>query len=171
MIMDLGEKKVTMRGDTRFIADNATVIGDVTLENRVSIWFNTVIRGDMNSITIGEGTNIQDGCVLHTGSDHVLTIGKEVTVGHKAMLHGCSIGSRCLIGINAILLNGAVVGDNSIIGANTLVPEDMVIPARSVVLGSPGKVVKEVTESQVAEIEHAARVYVEKIGIYARYMK
>ena len=167
MIMDLGEKKVTIRGHKHYIAENATLIGDVTLEDGVSIWFNTVIRGDMNSIVIREGTNIQDGSVLHTGSEHVLIIGKEVTVGHKAMLHGCTVGDRCLVGINAIVLNGAVIGDNSIIGANTLVPEGMVIPERSVVLGSPGKVVKEVTNDQLAEIEHAARVYMEKIDEYA----
>lgn len=168
MIMDLGEKKVTIRGHKHFIAENATLIGDVTLEDGVSIWFNTVIRGDMNSISIGEGTNIQDGCVLHTGSDHVLIIGKEVTVGHKAMLHGCTVGDRCLVGINAIVLNGAVIGDGSIIGANTLVPEGMVIPDGSVVLGSPGRVVKKVNDDQRAEIEHAARVYMEKIEVYNR---
>lgn len=103
MIKDLGDKKVTLPGNNFFVAENATVVGDVTLGENVSVWFNSVIRGDMNSISIGDGTNIQDSCVLHTGAEHTLVIGKEVTVGHMAMLHGCRVGDRCLIGINAIV--------------------------------------------------------------------
>jgi carbonic anhydrase/acetyltransferase-like protein (isoleucine patch superfamily) len=169
MIMDLGEKEVSLQGNFHFIAENATVIGDVTLGHGVSVWFNSVIRGDMNRITIGEGTNIQDSCVLHTGSEHTLTIGREVTVGHKAMLHGCRVGDRCLIGINSIILNGAVIGDNCIIGANALVPENRVIPEGSIVLGSPGKVVKKVSDTQIDEIAQAARVYMENIHLYRKY--
>jgi len=166
MIKDLGDKKVTLPGNNFFVAENATVVGDVTLGEHVSVWFNSVIRGDMNSISIGDGTNIQDSCVLHTGAGHTLVIGKEVTVGHMAMLHGCRVGDRCLIGINAIVLNGAIIGDNCIIGANALVPENRVIPDGSIVLGSPGKVVKQVSALQREEIAHAARVYMENITLY-----
>ena len=161
MIYRLGDRRVELRGENHFIAENATVIGSVILQNDVSIWFNCVVRGDNDPITIGEGTNIQDGSVLHTDAGIPMNIGKYVTVGHKVMLHGCEIGDNSLIGINSVILNRAKIGKNCIIGANALVPEGKVIPDNSMVLGSPGKVVKELTEKHVMMIKMSALHYVE----------
>ncbi|MFT7221312.1 MAG: carbonic anhydrase/acetyltransferase-like protein (isoleucine patch superfamily), partial [Candidatus Azotimanducaceae bacterium] len=122
MIYRLGDREPEFKGDY-WIADSATVLGAVILEQDASVWFNAVLRGDNDVITIGEGSNIQDGAVLHTDPGHPLTIGKGVTVGHKAMLHGCLIGNNSLIGINAVILNGAKIGENCLIGANALIPE------------------------------------------------
>lgn len=168
MIYRLGDKRVELRGDNHFVADNATVIGSVVLENDASVWFNVVIRGDNDPITIGEGTNIQDGSVLHTDAGVPLTIGSHVTVGHQAMLHGCTIGDNTLIGINAVVLNNAVIGKNCIIGANSLIPEGKVIPDNSLVMGSPGKVVKQVTDSHAQVIKMSALHYVENANRYKR---
>ncbi|HQO03994.1 MAG TPA: gamma carbonic anhydrase family protein [Spirochaetota bacterium] len=164
----LGERKVTSAGEDAYIAGNATVIGSVTLGNNASIWFNAVVRGDSNTIRIGANTNIQDSCVCHTEKGNPLTIGDNVTVGHKAMLHGCTIGSNCLIGINAVVLNGAVIGENCIIGANALVTEGKEIPAGSLVLGSPGKVVRQITEEEKRTIADSAVHYVENFRRYRR---
>ena len=168
MIYRLGDKQVEIRGEDYFIAHNATVIGSVILENNASIWFNCVVRGDNDPITIGEGTNIQDGSVLHTDAGVPMTIGKNVTVGHKVMLHGCEIGDNSLIGINAVVLNNAKIGKNCIIGANALIPEGKVIPDNSMVLGSPGKVVKELTEKHEMIIRMSALHYVENFKRYKR---
>ena len=127
MIYNLGERTVEIKGD-HFIADSATVIGSVVLENNASVWFNAVIRGDNDVITVGENSNVQDGSVLHTDHGQPLTIGKNVTIGHKVMLHGCEIGDGSLIGINSVILNGAKIGKNCLIGANSLIPEGKVIP-------------------------------------------
>ncbi|HON78924.1 MAG TPA: gamma carbonic anhydrase family protein [Spirochaetota bacterium] len=167
----LGERMVTLAGEDAYIAKNATVIGSVTLGNNASIWFNAVVRGDSNTISIGENTNIQDSCVCHTEEANSLTIGDNVTVGHKAMLHGCTIGSNCLIGINAVVLNGAVIGDNCIIGANALVTEGREIPAGSLVLGSPGKVVRQITDEEKRTIAHSAVHYVENFRRYRRELQ
>ena len=156
----LGDRKVEIKGDDYFIADNAIVIGSVVIENNASIWFNTVVRGDNDVITIGENTNIQDGSILHTDPGIPLTIGKNVTVGHKVMLHGCEVGDNSLIGINAVVLNHAKIGKNCIIGSNALVPEGKVIPDNSIVMGSPGKVVKEVGEQHLKMLEYNAAHYV-----------
>ena len=139
MIYSLGDKKVQFVGEDYFIADNATVLGSVVIHKDVSIWFNAVIRGDNDPITIGEGTNIQDGVVIHTDDGIPLNIGKGVTVGHQAMLHGCTIGDNSLIGINAVVLNHAKIGKNCIIGANCLITQGKEIPHNSMVLGSPEK--------------------------------
>ncbi|OUS25298.1 gamma carbonic anhydrase family protein [Gammaproteobacteria bacterium 45_16_T64] len=168
MIYRLGEKRVELRGDQHFIADNATVIGSVVLENDTSVWFNVVIRGDNDPITIGEGTNIQDGTVLHTDAGVPMNIGKYVTVGHQVMLHGCEIGDNTLIGINAVVLNNAKIGKNCIIGANSLIPEGKVIPDNSLVMGSPGKVVKQISESHAQIIKMSALHYVENGKRYQR---
>ncbi|AUM11865.1 gamma carbonic anhydrase family protein [Ketobacter alkanivorans] len=168
MIYRLGEKQVEIRGTDYFVAHNATVIGSVILENDASIWFNCVVRGDNDPITIGEGTNIQDGSVLHTDAGVPMNIGKYVTVGHKVMLHGCEIGDNSLIGINAVVLNNAKIGKNCIIGANALIPEGKVIPDNSMVLGSPGKVVKELTEKHQMIIKMSALHYVENFKRYQR---
>jgi carbonic anhydrase/acetyltransferase-like protein (isoleucine patch superfamily) len=110
VIYSLGDRKIELRGEDWFIADNATVIGSVVLENNASIWFNAVLRGDNDLIVVGENSNVQDGSVLHTDTGAVLTIGKNVTVGHKVMLHGCTIGDGTLVGINSVILNGARIG-------------------------------------------------------------
>ena len=144
-IYRIGEKAPQIDASA-WIAPNATVIGDVRLAANASIWWNAVLRGDNDPITIGENTNIQDGSVLHTDEGVPLTIGRDVTVGHMVMLHGCTIGDGSLIGIGAIVLNRAVIGKNCLIGANTLIPEGKVIPDRSLVMGSPGKVVRELTD-------------------------
>jgi carbonic anhydrase/acetyltransferase-like protein (isoleucine patch superfamily) len=170
MIYSLGERRLETCGDF-FIADNATVIGSVILEANASIWFNAVVRADNDVITIGENSNIQDGSVLHTDVGIPLIVGKNVTVGHKVMLHGCTIGDGSLIGINAVILNGAVIGRGCVIGANALIPEGKVIPDGSVVMGSPGKVVKEVSESQRAMLELSALHYVENFKRYQKMLK
>lgn len=171
MIYRLGDRRVELRGTDHFIADNATVIGAVILEQNVSIWFNVVIRGDNDPIHIGEGSNIQDGTVLHTDHGFPLTIGQHVTVGHQAMLHGCEIGDNSLIGINAVVLNGAKIGKNCIIGANALIPEGKVIPDNSMVMGSPGKVVRELTDKNVALIKLSALHYVENFKRYKAHLE
>lgn len=143
-----------------FIAESATVIGQVQLEADASVWFNVVIRADNDRISIGTGSNIQDGSVLHVDPGMPLTIGEHVTVGHKVMLHGCDIGDGSLIGINAVVLNGAKIGKGCLIGANALVTENMVIPDGSLVLGSPAKVVKTLSEEQQQQIKAGALHYV-----------
>jgi carbonic anhydrase/acetyltransferase-like protein (isoleucine patch superfamily) len=168
MIYNLGDRKVEIRTDDYFIADNATVIGSVVLEQNASIWFNAVLRGDNDVITVGENSNVQDGSVLHTDGGFPLTIGKNVTIGHKVMLHGCVIGDNSLIGINAVVLNGAKIGKNCLIGANALIPEGKVIPDGSLVMGSPGKVVREMTADQIKGLELSALHFVEN---FKRYKK
>ncbi|MFN8734738.1 MAG: gamma carbonic anhydrase family protein [Hyphomonadaceae bacterium] len=144
-----------------WIAHNATVIGDCVLHHNASIWFNSVLRGDCDTITIGENSNVQDGAILHTDIGIPLTIGKNVTVGHLAMLHGCEIGDNSLIGIGAVILNRAVIGKNCIIGAKALIPEGKVIPDNSLVMGAPGKVIREVTPDQAQFLTGSALHYVE----------
>ncbi|MGI9322871.1 MAG: gamma carbonic anhydrase family protein [Pseudomonadales bacterium] len=144
-----------------WVAPNATLIGSVIVGNNVSVWFNAVVRADHQPITIGENTNIQDGCVLHVEGHIPLTIGRNVTVGHKVMLHGCEIGDNSLIGINAVVLNDAKVGKNCLIAANALVPEGKEIPDGSLVMGSPGKVVRQLTDEQIEGLALSAQGYVE----------
>ncbi len=153
--------RIRTHGDDYWIAPTAVVIGNVILERHASIWWNAVIRGDSEPITIGENTNIQDGCVLHTDPGFPLSIGRDVTVGHLAMLHGCSIGDGSLIGIGSVILNGARIGRNCIVGAKALIGEGKTIPDHSVVLGMPGRVVRHATPEQLAETERAARHYVD----------
>ena len=168
MKYSLSEKEIQIVGEDYFIAENATVIGSVVIHNNVSIWFNAVIRGDNDPITIEEGTNIQDGAVLHTDEGIPLNIGKGVTVGHQAMLHGCKIGDNSLVGINAVILNHAKIGKNCIIGANCLITQGKEIPDNSMVLGSPGKIVREVTPEEIEELKHSAEHY---IGNFKRFKK
>lgn len=162
MLYSLGKSKVDIAGEDYFVAPSADVIGNVKLENNASVWFNAVIRGDNDPITIGENSNVQDCSVLHTDVGFPLTIGKNVTIGHKVMLHGCTIGDNSLIGINAVVLNGAKIGKNCLIGANSLVTEGKEIPNGSLVMGSPAKVVKTLTEEQQAGLLKNAEAYVEK---------
>ena len=146
MIHALGDRRVETVGDEFFVADNATVVGSVRLGRNASVWFNCVVRGDNDLITIGENCNIQDGSVLHTDEGVKLTLERNVSVGHMVMLHGCHIGEGSLIGIKAVILNGARIGRNCLIGANALIPEGKEIPEGSLVVGSPGKVVRKLTE-------------------------
>ena len=156
---------------TAWIAPNAVVIGDVRIEANASIWWNAVLRGDNDPITIGENTNIQDGSVLHTDEGVPLILGRDVTVGHMVMLHGCTIGDGTLIGIKSVILNRAVIGKHCLIGANTLITEGKAIPDRSLVMGSPGKVVRELTDDEVARLLTSAQHYVENARRYAAQLK
>ena len=162
MLYRLGEREVEIQGDDYFVAENASVIGSVRLENNASVWFNAVIRGDNALIIIGENSNVQDGAVLHTDPEYPLTIGSNVTVGHMAMLHGCSIGEGSLVGIGAVILNGAVIGRNCLIGAKALVGEGKEIPDGSVVLGMPGKVRRQVTEADLRMLARIPPHYVNR---------
>ncbi|MCP4133975.1 MAG: gamma carbonic anhydrase family protein [bacterium] len=171
MKYNLGNKIITITEEDHFIANNATLIGSIIIEKDASIWFNVVIRADMDTIVIGEGSNIQDGSVLHTDKGKKLTIGKRVTVGHKAMLHGCTIGDDSLIGINSVILNGAVIGKNCLIGANALVTEGKVIPDRSLVVGSPAQILREVTEADIKSIEDAAAHYIKNFKDYKKNLR
>jgi carbonic anhydrase/acetyltransferase-like protein (isoleucine patch superfamily) len=170
MKYSLGERRVECRGDY-FIAHNATVIGSVLLENDASVWFNTVVRGDNHLIAIGERSNVQDSSVLHTDEGVPLTIGPNVTVGHQVMLHGCTIGEGSLIGIKAVILNNARIGNNCLIGANALITEGKDIPDRSLVVGAPGKVVRQLTDEEVARLLWNAEHYVQNFKRYKRDLK
>jgi carbonic anhydrase/acetyltransferase-like protein (isoleucine patch superfamily) len=171
MLYSLGERRVELRGRHHYIADNATVIGSVILEENASVWFNVVIRGDNDLITIGAGSNVQDGAVLHTDPGIPLTLGRDVTVGHMAMLHGCTVGDGSLIGIKAVILNRAVIGRNCLIGAGSLVPEGKVIPDGSLVMGSPGRIVRSLTAEELARFQKAAGHYVDKIDLYQQGLR
>lgn len=149
------------KGKDVFIAPNATVLGNVKLADKVSVWFGAVIRGDGDRIEIGEGTNIQDLSVVHVDPGVPVTIGKGVTVGHSAIIHGCHIDDNTLIGMRATVMNGAKIGKNCIIGAHALVTEGKVIPDNSLVIGSPGKVVKQLDEQAIKKIRENATHYVQ----------
>lgn len=164
------DDKVPQLVEGGFIADNARIIGDVRLGRGVSIWYNVVLRGDNDPITIGENSNIQDGTILHTDEGVPLTIGRDVTVGHKAMLHGCTIGDESLIGIGAIVLNRAVIGRNCLVGANTLIPEGKTYPDGVLILGSPGKVVRVLTEEEKENLRQSARHYVQNGARYRQQL-
>jgi carbonic anhydrase/acetyltransferase-like protein (isoleucine patch superfamily) len=156
---------------TAWIAPTATVIGDVRLAAGASVWWNAVVRGDNDPIVIGENTNIQDGSVLHTDEGVPLTLGRDITVGHMVMLHGCTVGDGSLIGIGSIVLNRAVIGRHCLIGANSLIPEGMVIPERSLVMGSPGKVVRELSDEEIARLLHGAAHYVDNARRYRKELE
>lgn len=160
MIYSLKDKRVSMLGEGHFIAPNAVLIGDVVLHEKSSVWFGCVLRGDADRIEIGAGSNIQDGAVLHADPGFPLSVGRDVTVGHNAMLHGCSIGDGTLVGINAVVLNGARVGRGCLIGANALVTEGMEIPDGSLVLGVPAKIKSQLTEEQQRVLMINAEHYV-----------
>lgn len=163
----LGQSHVDAHADS-WVAPNATLVGKVKLEPGASVWFNAVLRGDNELIHIGENSNVQDGTVMHTDMGFPLSIGKGVTIGHNAMLHGCSVGDYSLIGINAVVLNGAKIGKHCIIGANSLIGEGKEIPDGSLVMGSPGKVVRELSEAQKKMLEAGAAHYVHNAQRYAR---
>ncbi|AZR71974.1 gamma carbonic anhydrase family protein [Anoxybacter fermentans] len=157
--------------DDVYIAPGAQVIGDVEIGAGSSIWPNAVVRGDMAKITIGQRTNIQDNCTLHVDDEHPLIIGDDVTVGHNAVLHGCTIGNNALIGMGAIILDGAKIGDQALIGAGTLIPPGKEIPPRSLVVGSPGKVVRELKDEELAALKRSAEVYAKKAQTYRKQVQ
>ena len=167
MIYELNGKKPECYGDY-WIAESADVIGNVILEDQVSVWFNAVLRGDNDPITVGRSSNIQDGSVLHTDLGSPLTIDEGVTVGHKVMLHGCFIGKNSLIGINSVILNGARIGANCLIGANSLIPEGKEIPDGSLAMGSPAKIIRQLDEKAIATLRISAENYVAN---YKRFRK
>jgi len=158
------DSRVPVLGQGSWVADNATVIGNVVLGRQVSIWYGAVLRGDNDPISIGDNSNIQDGSVLHTDDGVPLTLGADVTVGHMAMLHGCEVGDGSLIGINAIVLNGAKIGRNCLIGANALIPEGREIPDGSLVVGSPGRIIRQLTEEEIASLKDSAANYVRHLS-------
>ena len=167
MIYNFENNIPTLHKDS-WVASNAVLIGRVILKKDANIWFNVVLRGDIELITIGEGSNVQDGSVFHTDPGCPLTLGRGVTVGHMVMLHGCEVGDDSLIGIGSTILNKTKIGKNCIIGANTLIPENKIIPDRSLVLGSPGKVIRQITDKEIEEIKDNAKHYVDN---YKRYKK
>ncbi len=150
-----------------FIEETGVVIGDVVLGEHCSIWFHTVVRGDVHYIRIGDRTNVQDLCMLHVTHDtHPLIIGNEVTIGHGVILHGCTIKDRVLIGMGAIIMDGAVIGENSVVGAGALITEQTIVPPNSLILGSPAKVKRPVTAEELAWIKESAENYVKYAGQY-----
>ena len=170
-LYSLGERKVLIHGEECFIADNATVIGSVILHPHASVWYNAVVRGDSEIITIGERTNIQDAAVLHADPGIPLTLGRNVSVGHKAMLHGATVGDGSLIGIGAIILNGAVIGSGCLVGAGSLIPEGKKYPDGVLVLGTPGKIVRELKPEEKAALLENAETYVRRSKIYREKLK
>jgi len=165
VIYRLGDSRVTLEGDA-FVADSAQVIGNVTLKHQASVWFGSILRADNDLITIGEASNIQDGSVLHTDSGIQLTLGRKVSVGHMVMLHGCTVGDGSLIGIRSVILNHAVIGQHCLVGAGTLIPEGKTYPDGVLILGSPGRVVRDLSIEEIARIEMNAEHYVENARRY-----
>jgi carbonic anhydrase/acetyltransferase-like protein (isoleucine patch superfamily) len=153
------------------VADSAQVIGQVTLEENVSVWFGTVIRGDSERIHIGRGSNIQDACVLHTDPGVPLTLGENVSVGHQVMLHGCTVGDGTLIGIGAIVLNNVKIGKNCLVGAGSLVTEGKEFPDGSMILGSPARVARQLTPEQIAGLQRIAKHYVDNASRFRQGLK
>jgi carbonic anhydrase/acetyltransferase-like protein (isoleucine patch superfamily) len=149
-----------------YVADSASVIGAVCLGNQSSIWFGAVLRGDIEPITIGERSNIQDNSVAHTGRNHPVVVGCDVTVGHRVTLHGCTVGNNCLIGMGAILLDGCEIGDNCIVGAGSLVGQNRKIPAGSLAVGSPARVIRQLSAEEISNVWNYAERYV---ALQARY--
>ena len=163
----IGNKSPQLRGNN-FIAPNAVVIGDVVMENNANVWWGVTIRGDNSTITLGENVNVQDGSVLHTDEGVLLTLEKNVSIGHMVMLHGCHVGEGSLIGIKAVVLNNAVIGRDCLIGAGALIAEGKTIPDRSLVLGAPGRVVRQLTDDEVTMLRWIASHYVENAARYQR---
>jgi len=170
-VYELGSVRPTL-GEDVWIAANAAVIGDVVLGAQASVWFGAVIRGDVYPIRIGERTNIQDNAVVHVTADKArTTIGDDVTVGHSAIVHGCTIGSRCLVGMGSIVLDGAVIEDECFLAAGTLVPPGMHVPTGSMVMGSPGKIVRSLREAELEEIRSASVHYVQYAREFVRSLR
>lgn len=169
MIMPFGKKQPKLHPSV-FVAPGAHLIGDVTVGKNSSIWFTAVLRGDINRIRVGEGTNIQDGCLLHVDRDKSCTLGDGIVMGHQATAHGCTVEDGVLIGIGARILSGARVGAYSLIGAGALVREGAVIPPRSLVLGLPGKVVRKLSRAEIAAQTANARHYIQVAAAYKKQL-
>lgn len=170
MIYSLQNRTPTFLGDY-FIADSARVMGSVTLHPNASVWFNCVLRGDCDDLIVGENSNVQDGSVLHTDTGIKLKIGRDVTIGHMTMLHGCEIGDNTLIGIKSVILNRARIGKNCMIGANSLITEGKEIPDGSLVMGSPGKVVRPLSPLEIQAISLSAAHYVVNARHFRQHLK
>lgn len=164
-IYKLGEHAPTIH-ESVFVADTATIVGKVSLEENASVWFGAAIRGDNEPIAVGAGSNIQEGAVLHTDPGRPLDIGRNVTVGHQAMLHGCTIGDGSLVGIQAVVLNGAVIGRNCLVGAGSVVTENKIFPDRSLILGAPARVIRELTDQEVEGLATSAETYVARRDLF-----
>jgi len=170
-LFSIGERRVELRGANHFIAHDATLVGSIVLEDSVNVWFKVVIRADNDQVTIAEGCNIQDGSVLHVDPGYPMKLARRVTVGHKVMLHGCTIGEGTLVGINSVVMNGARIGRNSLIGANTLIPEGKEIPDGVLVLGSPGKIARELKQEEKDYLLKIAQGYIDRGRFYRENLK
>lgn len=157
--------------ESAWVADSAQVMGDVTLGEGASVWFGAIARGDSDRIVVGAGSNIQDGCVLHADDGLPLVVGERVTVGHQVMLHGCTVGDESLIGIGAIVLNGVKIGRNCLVGAGSLVTEGKVFPDGSMIMGSPARVVRQLTPEQIQGLRKSAQHYMDNAQWYRRGLK
>lgn len=166
MIMELNGKRPETE-KVSFIAENATIIGDVKLEEGTTVWYGAVIRGDGDSIRIGKNTNIQDNTVVHVDPDNPVSIGEGVTIGHSCIIHGCTIGDNCLIGMGSIIMNGAKIGDNCLVGAGALITENKEFPSGSKIIGSPAKMKSEVTEKDLELIRYSADYYMKDAEMYS----
>ena len=169
-IYSLEGKAPTLQGRV-YVAPTASVIGNVTLADESSVWWGAVLRGDYDPIIIGTRTNIQDNCIVHMDEDFPVTIGSRVTVGHKAVLHGCTVGDNSLIGINSVVMNGVTIGENCLIGSNTLITEGKTIPPGTLTLGSPGKVVRDLTAEEIEELTDFSDRYVRNSSRYRNTLK
>ena len=167
----LGDIQPKLPDGFYWIAPTAVVLGQVELKDNASVWFGTTIRGDNEPITIGENSNVQENCVLHTDPGCPLTIGRDCTIGHKAILHGCEVGDNSLIGMGATVLNGAKIGRNCLIGAGALIPENKEIPDGSLVMGMPGKIIKELSEEQIRGLTQSAVHYVNNAKRFSEHLK
>ena len=167
----LGDRQPVLEGNNHYIADNSSIIGSVRLKDASSVWFNCVLRGDNDWIEIGERSNIQDGSVLHTDPGLKLTVGNNVTIGHKVTLHGCTIGNNSLIGIGSTILNGARVGNNCIVGAHSLITENKEFPDGSLILGAPARVARQLSPEEIAAIGQSADIYVENALRFSRELR
>jgi carbonic anhydrase/acetyltransferase-like protein (isoleucine patch superfamily) len=170
-LYSLADRRIEFRSDEWFVADNATVLGSVVIEHQANVWFNVVVRGDSDVITLGERCNVQDAAVLHTDAGIQLALGRNVCVGHKAMLHGCTIGEGSLVGINSVVLNHARIGKHSIVGAGALIPEGKEFPDGVLLLGAPAKIIRDVTQGEIAWIEGIADGYVKRARLYKQSLQ
>ncbi len=171
MIYVLGEKRIQTAGDDYYVAPGASVIGNVRFGAGASVWFNCVLRGDSDWIILGDRTNVQDGTVIHTDEGEPVTLGSNVSVGHQALLHGCTVGDSTLIANGAMILDRASIGRRCVIAAGALIPPGKVIPDGSVVMGAPGKIVREVDDKDLAMIDFIAKHYVERGQLYRRELR
>ena len=170
-LFSLGERRVELIGANHYIAYDATLVGAITLHTDANVWFKVVIRAENDQIVIGEGTNIQDASVLHVDPGYPMTLGRMVSIGHKVMLHGCTIGDGTLVGINSVVLNGAKIGREVLIGANTLITEGKEIPDGVMVLGSPGKVVRELRPEEREKLAGIASGYIARAQMYREELR